>query len=95
MSGQFLFQNFRSQQVGAARDPRQNRGKFNHKVCFEFEKCLYQLMPKNRPYIFFRIITGPVVFPPSPPDAIDESSGVIVGASGYGFVPPQQSNNVY
>ncbi|XP_059218923.1 uncharacterized protein LOC131995089 isoform X2 [Stomoxys calcitrans] len=32
---------------------------------------------------------GPVVFPPSPPDAIDESSGVIVGASGYGFVPPQ------
>ncbi|XP_075148111.1 uncharacterized protein LOC142222058 isoform X2 [Haematobia irritans] len=33
---------------------------------------------------------GPVVFPPSPPDAIDESSGVIVGASGYGFVPPQQ-----
>ncbi|TMW53557.1 hypothetical protein DOY81_001321, partial [Sarcophaga bullata] len=34
---------------------------------------------------------GPVVFPPSPPDAIDESSGVIVGASGYGFVPPQQN----
>ncbi|XP_015037395.2 uncharacterized protein [Drosophila pseudoobscura] len=35
---------------------------------------------------------GPVVFPPSPPDAVDESSGVVVGASGYGFVPPQQSN---
>ncbi|KAM7361512.1 uncharacterized protein ACRADG_012429 isoform 2-T2 [Cochliomyia hominivorax] len=34
---------------------------------------------------------GPVVFPPSPPDAVDESSGVIVGASGYGFVPPQQT----
>ncbi|XP_017046739.1 uncharacterized protein LOC108091869 isoform X2 [Drosophila ficusphila] len=33
---------------------------------------------------------GPVVFPPSPPDAVDESSGVVVGASGYGFVPPQQ-----
>ncbi|EDV92735.1 GH18664 [Drosophila grimshawi] len=35
---------------------------------------------------------GPVVFPPSPPDAIEESSGVVVGASGFGFVPPQQSN---
>ncbi|XP_070063053.1 uncharacterized protein [Drosophila virilis] len=34
---------------------------------------------------------GPVVFPPSPPDAIEESSGVVVGASGFGFVPPQQS----
>ncbi|XP_068155638.1 uncharacterized protein [Drosophila tropicalis] len=34
---------------------------------------------------------GPVVFPPSPPDAIEESSGVVVGASGYGFVPPQQT----
>uniref|UniRef100_A0A1B0GAF9 Uncharacterized protein n=2 Tax=Glossina TaxID=44049 RepID=A0A1B0GAF9_GLOMM len=36
---------------------------------------------------------GPVVFPPSPPDAIEESSGVIVGASGFGFVPPQQSKS--
>ncbi|XP_030562745.1 uncharacterized protein LOC115764045 [Drosophila novamexicana] len=34
---------------------------------------------------------GPVVFPPSPPDAIEESSGVVVGASGFGFVPPQQT----
>ncbi|XP_055696661.1 uncharacterized protein LOC129797842 isoform X1 [Lutzomyia longipalpis] len=33
--------------------------------------------------------TGPVVFPPSPANAPVESSGVIVGASGYGFVPPQ------
>ncbi|XP_017848985.1 uncharacterized protein LOC108604163 isoform X2 [Drosophila busckii] len=33
---------------------------------------------------------GPVVFPPSPPDAIEESSGVVVGASGFGFVPPRQ-----
>lgn len=32
--------------------------------------------------------TGPVVFPPAPPDS-GETSGVVVGASGYGFVPPQ------
>ncbi|XP_058453345.1 E3 ubiquitin-protein ligase Hakai isoform X2 [Malaya genurostris] len=31
---------------------------------------------------------GPVVFPPPPTDGPMESSGVIVGASGYGFVPP-------
>ncbi|XP_053946486.1 uncharacterized protein LOC128855536 [Anastrepha ludens] len=36
---------------------------------------------------------GPVLFPPSPPNPYDESSGVIVGASGYGFVPPQQQNS--
>ncbi|XP_045469061.1 uncharacterized protein LOC123676847 isoform X2 [Harmonia axyridis] len=30
---------------------------------------------------------GPVVFPPSPPDN-GETSGVVVGASGFGFVPP-------
>ncbi|XP_057667950.1 uncharacterized protein LOC130900948 isoform X1 [Diorhabda carinulata] len=34
--------------------------------------------------------TGPVVFPPAPPDS-GETSGVVVGASGYGFVPPQRS----
>ncbi|KAF5305566.1 hypothetical protein FQA39_LY01657 [Lamprigera yunnana] len=34
--------------------------------------------------------TGPVVFPPAPPDN-GETSGVIPGASGYGFVPPNQS----
>uniref|UniRef100_A0A182TJQ6 Uncharacterized protein n=1 Tax=Anopheles melas TaxID=34690 RepID=A0A182TJQ6_9DIPT len=33
-------------------------------------------------------LSGPVVFPPAPADAPVESSGVIVGASGYGFVPP-------
>ncbi|CAH0714541.1 unnamed protein product, partial [Brenthis ino] len=31
---------------------------------------------------------GPVVFPPSPPGSPDQTSGVIVGASGYGFQPP-------
>ncbi|XP_029712466.2 uncharacterized protein LOC109430296 isoform X1 [Aedes albopictus] len=31
---------------------------------------------------------GPVVFPPPPTDGPMESSGVVVGASGYGFVPP-------
>ncbi|XP_068909640.1 uncharacterized protein [Tenebrio molitor] len=35
---------------------------------------------------------GPVVFPPAPPDN-GETSGVVVGASGYGFVPPSQSKN--
>ncbi|GFG40929.1 hypothetical protein Cfor_04024, partial [Coptotermes formosanus] len=33
--------------------------------------------------------TGPVLFPNSPPGS--ETSGVIVGASGYGFVPPRNS----
>ncbi|CRK94549.1 CLUMA_CG008051, isoform A [Clunio marinus] len=31
---------------------------------------------------------GPVVFPMSPSDAPVESSGVVIGASGFGFVPP-------
>ncbi|KAK4881513.1 hypothetical protein RN001_004832 [Aquatica leii] len=34
--------------------------------------------------------TGPVLFPQAPPDT-GETSGVIPGASGYGFVPPGQS----
>lgn len=34
--------------------------------------------------------TGPVVFPPAPPDN-GETSGVVVGASGFGFVPPGSS----
>ncbi|KAJ8982251.1 hypothetical protein NQ317_018640 [Molorchus minor] len=37
--------------------------------------------------------TGPVVFPPAPPDN-GETSGVVVGASGYGFVPPHTSVTV-
>ncbi|XP_059046465.1 uncharacterized protein LOC131842048 [Achroia grisella] len=35
-----------------------------------------------------RANTGPVVFPPSPPGDPSQTSGVVVGASGYGFVPP-------
>lgn len=40
---------------------------------------------------------GPVVFPSPPADGPVESSGVIIGGSGFGFVPPnggapQQSN---
>ncbi|XP_019700863.1 uncharacterized protein LOC105191648 isoform X2 [Harpegnathos saltator] len=31
---------------------------------------------------------GPVLFPPGPPPNSADSSGVVVGASGYGFVPP-------
>ncbi|XP_053687084.1 uncharacterized protein LOC128736619 isoform X1 [Sabethes cyaneus] len=38
---------------------------------------------------------GPVVFPPPPTDGPMESSGVIVGASGYGFVPPNTPQNSY
>ncbi|XP_028521758.1 uncharacterized protein LOC107996352 isoform X1 [Apis cerana] len=34
---------------------------------------------------------GPVLFPPGPPPNNEDSSGVIVGASGYGFVPPNQA----
>ncbi|XP_031825827.1 worker-enriched antennal transcript isoform X2 [Nomia melanderi] len=33
---------------------------------------------------------GPVLFPPGPPPNNADSSGVIVGASGFGFVPPNQ-----
>lgn len=36
---------------------------------------------------------GPVVFPPAPPDN-GETSGVVVGASGYGFVPPNTSKTL-
>ena len=36
---------------------------------------------------------GPVVFPPAPPDN-GETSGVVVGASGYGFVPPGSSKSI-
>ncbi|KAK0174192.1 hypothetical protein PV328_007301 [Microctonus aethiopoides] len=32
--------------------------------------------------------TGPVLFPSGPTPTNDETSGVIVGASGFGFVPP-------
>ncbi|XP_045768454.1 uncharacterized protein LOC123869518 [Maniola jurtina] len=31
---------------------------------------------------------GPVVFPSSPPGDPDQTSGVIIGASGYGFQAP-------
>ncbi|XP_014363782.2 uncharacterized protein LOC106715079 isoform X3 [Papilio machaon] len=34
---------------------------------------------------------GPVLFPPSPPTGPLQSSGVVPGASGYGFVPPGSS----
>ncbi|XP_020288963.1 uncharacterized protein LOC109857234 [Pseudomyrmex gracilis] len=31
---------------------------------------------------------GPILFPPGPPPNSADTSGVVVGASGYGFVPP-------
>jgi len=42
-------------------------------------------------YDFFSV--GPVLFPPGPPPNSADSSGVIVGASGYGFVPPSAGNS--
>ncbi|XP_031773797.1 uncharacterized protein LOC100863346 isoform X2 [Apis florea] len=36
---------------------------------------------------------GPVLFPPGPPPNNEDTSGVIVGASGYGFVPPNQASS--
>ncbi|XP_047513333.1 uncharacterized protein LOC125055124 [Pieris napi] len=35
-----------------------------------------------------RANTGPVVFPPSPPGDPSQTSGVVPGASGFGFQPP-------
>lgn len=37
---------------------------------------------------FILCFAGPVVFPEPPADGPMESSGVIVGASGFGFVAP-------
>lgn len=36
---------------------------------------------------------GPVLFPPGPAPNSADTSGVIVGASGYGFVPPNAGNS--
>ncbi|XP_051171450.1 uncharacterized protein LOC127288185 [Leptopilina boulardi] len=38
---------------------------------------------------------GPVVFPAGPASNPAETSGVIVGASGYGFVPPNSAFFAY
>ncbi|XP_076240705.1 worker-enriched antennal transcript isoform X4 [Calliopsis andreniformis] len=37
---------------------------------------------------------GPVLFPPGPAPNSADTSGVIVGASGYGFVPPNQGSYI-
>ncbi|XP_076295216.1 worker-enriched antennal transcript isoform X1 [Lasioglossum baleicum] len=34
---------------------------------------------------------GPVLFPPGPPPNSADTSGVVAGASGFGFVPPNQA----
>lgn len=36
------------------------------------------------------MFAGPVLFPQNPESPNAETSGVVVGASGYGFVPPNQ-----
>ncbi|KAF9810123.1 hypothetical protein SFRURICE_011291 [Spodoptera frugiperda] len=38
---------------------------------------------------------GPVLFPPSPSGDPSQTSGVVVGASGYGFVPPGSQGKPY
>ncbi|XP_012228170.1 uncharacterized protein [Linepithema humile] len=38
---------------------------------------------------------GPVLFPPGPPPNSADTSGVVVGASGYGFVPPNAGYITY
>ncbi|XP_032666107.1 uncharacterized protein LOC116841820 [Odontomachus brunneus] len=38
---------------------------------------------------------GPVLFPPGPPPNSADTSGVVVGASGYGFVPPSAGYITY
>lgn len=38
---------------------------------------------------------GPVLFPPSPAGDPSQTSGVVVGASGYGFVPPGSQGKAY
>lgn len=42
--------------------------------------------------VFF---VGPVLFPPGPAPNSADTSGVIVGASGYGFVPPNAGNSFW
>jgi hypothetical protein len=68
-------------------------GQFPNRFQSQFNSLNYapQQVPSSSSFRDPRQDRGPVVFPPSPPDAIDESSGVVVGASGYGFVPPSQS----
>ncbi|CAH2108474.1 unnamed protein product [Euphydryas editha] len=41
-----------------------------------------------------RANTGPVVFPPSPPGDPSQTSGVVPGASGYGFQPPNSQGKL-
>ncbi|XP_018057715.1 PREDICTED: uncharacterized protein LOC108693334 isoform X2 [Atta colombica] len=38
---------------------------------------------------------GPVLFPPGPAPNNADTSGVVVGASGYGFVPPSTGYYTY
>lgn len=43
--------------------------------------------------LFMFWFSGPIQFPAPPTDGPVESSGVIVGASGYGFVPPSSQQS--
>ena len=52
------------------------------------QKAEYEWNNKRKP------ISGPVLFPPGPESDSSETSGVIVGASGFGFVPPNSGKAI-
>lgn len=45
--------------------------------------------------MLYHNVPGPVLFPPSPSGDPSQTSGVVVGASGYGFVPPGSQGKPY
>lgn len=68
--------------------PPPSKEKFLQSVLFEFERARRnKLVFQIRAVFDFDVLlsTGPVLFPPSAPGS--ETSGVVVGASGFGFVP--------
>lgn len=61
--------------------------KFNEEKYLTNQKYIVYLI-KVRNILIISCISGPVVFPEPPADSPMETSGVIPGASGFGFVPP-------
>lgn len=63
-------------------------GLFRHCSKSPFTFYLEDMFVQTFIFHSFLLLLGPVVFPDPPQDGPMESSGVIVGASGFGFVPP-------